>query len=186
MPRRTIAELEALLAAERAARESAEGARAEAQEQQTATAEVLRVIAASPADLQRVLDAICATAARLLNTENVGIMRGTAEGMRLAAGRGPAMAATQAAYRDQPLFPVRRGSINGRAFLDRRTQRVADVRELLDGEFPDARETSERFGMRSYLVVPLLRQGEAIGTLAAFRTEVLPFTEAQASLLETI
>src|SRR5262249_46602440 len=101
----------------------------EALEQQTATAEILRVISSSPTDLQPVLDAVAERAARLCNADDVNIHLVDGEMLRLTAKRG---AIPTAATR-----PIARTRHIGRAVVDRRTIHVHDMRSALD-EFPDA------------------------------------------------
>jgi hypothetical protein len=103
---------------------------AEAQEQQAATAEILRVIGASPTDVQPVFDAIASSAARLCETYDVFIRRLEGDGLRLVAHHGPLHASA--------LIPVMRGSVSGRAVLERRTVHVVDVQGAAD-EFPEGR-----------------------------------------------
>ena len=70
----------------------------------------------------------------------------------------------------------------GRAVLDGRTVHVADMQNEAN-EFPESTENARRTGFRTILVVPLMREGAAIGTINLRRTEVQPFTERQVALL---
>ena len=79
--------------------------------------------------------------------------------------------------------PVRRGSPSGRVFIDRKTLHVHDLAAELETEFPDSRAGQERFGQRTILGTPLLREGVALGVIGIRRTEVRPFTEKQIKLL---
>ena len=83
------------------------------------------------------------------------------------------------------VLPLRRTSIGGRAFLERRTIHVEDVLPLMESEYPDIREIQQRYGFRTVLNVPLLREGEALGVISLFRDEVRPFAPAEVSLLQT-
>jgi GAF domain-containing protein len=158
----------------------------EALEQQTALAEVLRVIASSPTDLPRVLDAICATAARLCGTTEA-IIQQPRDGFLVAvASYGEVVRSVLTAQErgEYAGAPLRTTSMSGRAFLERRTIRVSDVIAAGDGEFPDALPAHRLFGHRVQLSVPLLRGDEALGVLVVPRFEPTPFTDAEVALVE--
>ena len=150
--------------------------KAEAQEQQAATAEILRVIGASPTDVQPVFDAIASSAARLCSTYDVFIRRLEGNGLRLVAHYGPIPASA--------LIPVMRGSVSGRAVLERRTVHVVDVQGAAD-EFPEGATLGREFGVRTNLGVPLLREGVPLGAIVMRRTETKPFTDEEIALLQT-
>jgi signal transduction histidine kinase len=80
--------------------------------------------------------------------------------------------------------PIDRGWVTGRAFVDRAPVHVHDLRAAA-AEFPDGSERALRFGHRTTLGIPLLREDEAIGTLLIRRSEVRPFTDKQIALLTT-
>ena len=154
----------------------------EALEQQTATGEILRVIASSPTDLQPVMEAIAENAARVCGATLASIFRLTDGVLGLNAVYGPV-----------PTFPdgrggelrVDRGSVTGRAVVERRTIHIEDVAALPEEEFPETRAVQQRFGQRTTLATPLLREGQALGAILIRRTEVKPFTNKQIALLET-
>jgi adenylate cyclase len=152
---------------------------AEALERQAATAEVLRVIASAPTDIQAVLDAVAENASRLCDAEDVAILEQAENVFRVVAFRGSdrlkAFAGT----------PVSRGSVAGRAMLDRQTIHVQDISEEPDAEYPVSKAVREQFGHRTMLATPLLREGTPIGAIFVRRTEVRPFTEQQIALLAT-
>ena len=149
----------------------------EALEQQTATSEILRVIASSPTDLQPVLDAVAESAARLCGASDANIRLREGDGLRSVANSGslPVVA----------VFSVSRGSATGRAVVDRQTVHVQDFAAESEDDFPEGRPAVDRFGFRTVLATPLLREGVAIGAIAIRRTEVRPFTDKQIKLLET-
>src|SRR5262249_5662370 len=149
----------------------------ESLEQQTATSEILGVIASSPTDIQPVLDVIAENAARLCDATNAQIFRADDDFLRLAANYGNLPASEEA--------PVTRGAVLGRIFLDRKTLHVHDLAAEVETEFPEARVAQQRLGHRTILGTPLLREGVPIGVIGVRRMEVRPFTEKQIKLLET-
>src|SRR5262244_3574334 len=151
----------------------------EALEQQTATSENLGVIASSPTEIQPVLDAIAENAARICNANDATIRLAESDVLRLAAHRGPiaVFAATE--------LPIDRDWVTGRSLLDRQPIHIEDVQSVAAAEFPRTRATTEQEGTRTVLVVPLVREDTAIGTILIRRTEVRPFSDKQIALLKT-
>jgi signal transduction histidine kinase len=154
---------------------------ATALEHQAATGEILRVIAASRADVQPALDAVARLAARLCRAPYARVL--VVEGDVLLARAHYAEDASESI----PAVPVeiRRSTITGRAVVDRATVHVADVVPLLDAEFPDARENVRRIGARAVLAVPLLGDGEVSGGIFLWRREPELFSPEQVALVET-
>jgi signal transduction histidine kinase len=156
----------------------------EALEQQTATAEVLRVISSSPTDLQPVMDAVAENAARLCDASDAQIFRIEADVLVRVAGQGdvPIAPTPDLEALQQRIIP---GLVTGRAVLERRTVHVEDVAADVDHEYPDAKPLVMASGTRTILVTPLLREGVAIGAILIRRREVRPFSDKQIKLLET-
>jgi GAF domain-containing protein len=165
----------------------------EALEQQTATADVLRVIASAPTDAQAVLQSILDTAAQLCDAPGGTILQiRAADGLlapRVAHG------AQQAWYderyhggdasADSPGLTLTRDNPGGLALLERRTIHVPDMAEAVSWQFPESRRGQARDHWRTMVTVPLLGQESPIGVLVMMRYEVRPFTDQQIALLET-
>src|SRR5712691_12230659 len=149
----------------------------EALEQQTATAEILRVMSSSLAQLQPVLDAIAERAARLCDASNGTIILSDGEALRMEAHYGPL--AEQIGIK----LPIDRRSVSGRAFIEGHPLQVDDMSEAAD--FPLGRQNAARFGIRTFLAVPLVREAVPIGLITMQRTEVRPFSDKQIDLVKT-
>ena len=149
----------------------------EALEQQSATSEILRVVASSPTD-QSVLDAIATTAARLLDVPDAYIMRVEGQLLRAVARHGTsplwAIGTTRAINRDW---------VTGRAVVDRKTVHVRDL-QAAQSEFPEGAAYAKQYGHRTTLATPLLREGNPIGAFLIRRNHVKPFTNRQIELMQ--
>jgi signal transduction histidine kinase len=153
---------------------------AETLEQQTATSEILRVISTSPTDLQPVFETIAENALRLCDAAVSGVLRFDGALIHLAAYRNFSPAVRAIVPQDYPMAPTRR-RMSGRAILDRTVVHAPDV--LSDPDYPQ--EVARSTGWRSFLSVPMLREGQAIGAVTVVRTQPGPFSDRQIELLKT-
>jgi GAF domain-containing protein len=152
----------------------------ELRQHQAATAAILRVISASPTDVQPVFDAIAERAHRLCDGIFSGVFRFDGALLHIAAGRNWTPEARRDMERRYPMPPGRQ-QISGRAVLTRAVVHVPDLLE--DPEYP--RELALAGGWRSALSVPMLREGTPIGVINVIRAEVKPFSAKQIALLQT-
>ena len=156
----------------------------EAHQREAATAEVLKVISGSPTNVQPVFDAIVASAAELCEAGFSAVTRFDGELLHLVAVSNMSSGETEA-YRSLFPRPPTRGYVIGRAFIDGVPAHVADV--TIDPDYdPRTLQVLQRAApYRTYLGIPIIRHGVAIGSIGCGRREVKPFTTAQIALVKT-
>jgi len=151
-------------------------------EQQTATAEILRVISSSPTDVQPVFDTIATSARRLLGGVTATVMRLVGDEVHLGAFGTTSETGDEAL---KSLFPtsLKSAPVVAEAIRDRAPCFVTDTET--DLRVPSrVRETARARGYRSNLIVPMLREDVPIGVINVMRREPGPFTDDEIALLK--
>src|SRR5262249_52318825 len=156
----------------------------EALERQTATGEILGVIARSPTDVQPVFDAIAESAARLCEADFSGVSR-FKDGLLHLVATNNLSPKEAAAYRSIFPRPPARDFVTGRVFVDAQPVHLADV--LLEADYsPRVLEAVQSIiGYRAALGVPIFHDGRPIGVIVCNRREAKPFTATQIELVKT-
>src|SRR5262249_770046 len=153
----------------------------EALQQQAATSEVLSIIRRSPADAQPVFDAIVQSAARLCGAIFSAVFLWDGDRLRIAATKNFTPEATVQAHELERISRPDRSTVGGRAILECAIVHVPGV--LADPEY--SRELALAGGWRAVLAVPLLHEGNPVGSLTVSKAEPVPFSDRQIQLLNT-
>jgi signal transduction histidine kinase len=149
-------------------------------EQQTATADVLKIISRSTFDLQTVLLTLVESAARFCAADKATIVREKGGGFYNAEAFGYSREFMD--YIRSVPIKAERGTASGRALVEGRVVHIADVK--VDSEYTLV-EGQKLGDYRTALSVPMLREGVPIGVLTLTRSQVLPFTDKQIELVTT-
>jgi len=149
----------------------------ESLEQQTATAEILKVISSSPTDVTPVLEVVTQRAAQLCDAPDARLYLIDKDELRYVTGFGALDGA-------RPFVPLTEGNVTGRAVLTQSVVHVEDLAVAFD-EFPEAKVPQQLWGHRTTLAVPLLRENKAFGAVLLRRKVVRPFTAKQIELVKT-
>jgi signal transduction histidine kinase len=151
----------------------------ESLEQQTATAEILRVISQSPTDVQPVLDVVASAARRFCGATDALIT--------LREGNDTVVVAHDGLLDSSPgrRLAITPQNVTGRAMLEGRTLHIADVASTDAAEFPDLADRARKNKWRATVVAPMLREGGAVGTIMLRKPDPGPFSTRQIELLET-
>jgi GAF domain-containing protein len=145
---------------------------------QTGSANILKVIASSPTDINPVFQAIVETACELCDAYDAVLRLKSGDNLCFSAHHGPISTFTHER-------PINRDWSAGRAVIDKKPVLIADVLSPEGNEFPEAREIALQQKHRTVLSVPLLREGECLGVITLRRKEVHPFNDKQITLLQT-
>jgi GAF domain-containing protein len=145
---------------------------------QTGSSNILSVIASSPTDVGPVLKAIVESACELCEAVDALVLLKDGDNLHHGAHYGPIPYALEK-------WTINRNWVTGRSVIDKVPIHVLDVLSAEGDEFLDTRERARRTGTRTYLCVPLILDGEAVGAIVLRRTEVHPFSEKQIALLQT-
>ena len=156
----------------------------DALERQTAIGDVLEAMSSSAGNLADVFEAIVESAVRICGATNGGLFRIQGDTFQLAANAGTFLQEPlldEGTFRD-PLARPGRDSLTGRVLLERRTQRIDDIRTDIEYRIPPSKNAS---AIRSMVGVPIIRGDEILGVIVARRVEPRPFSPREVEILET-
>ena len=153
----------------------------ESLQQQTATADVLKVISRSPTDVQPVFDAIANNSVNLCGAGYCIVYNFDGEMISVVAHHNLDRVALDAVHQIWPMAPDARALI-GRTILEREVVQVADVAS--EPNYTFANTSQAPLGIRTFLGVPMLREGQPIGAIGLYRREVKPFSDRQIELVK--
>src|SRR5215472_9916551 len=150
-------------------------------ERQTATADILRVIASTPEDSKRALDTIAETASRMFDAANVNFRRLEGDILRVVGSAGPSVVRIRASLPDLPLEPTDPAV---RSLLDNKQIAFEDRRDSLPNERGEIARALRNLPVRSQAFTPLSRESKAIGVMIVSRSEVRAFDQDELELMK--
>jgi GAF domain-containing protein len=153
----------------------------ESLDRQTATADILRVIAGTPEDSKHALDTIAQTASRMFGVANVNLRRIEGDVLRVVSSAGPTIERLRKALPDIPLEPTDPAV---RCFLDNRQIPIDDRQAVLANERGVLATALRELPVRSQVFTPLSREGKAIGVMIVTRGEVQPFQQSDLDIMK--
>src|SRR5262245_11413690 len=160
---------------------------AEAREQQTATSEVLRIVSSSPGELEPVFEAMLANATRICEAKFGILYLRDGEAFRLAALYGAPPAFAEASWREPVVHPGPRTGFE-RVIQTKQPVHILDV--TVDPAYAERDPLRvplvEQAGARSFVIVPMLKDNELIGSIAIYRQEVRPFSKNQIEIVTNL
>ena len=154
-------------------------------QQQTATADVLKIISSSPGDLQPVFEAMLENATRICEATFGNLLLYEGDAFRLVAMHNAPPAYDESRRRNPLIHPHPRSGL-ARLVATRQVVHIGDIRVdqgYLEGA-PSTVEIADTAGARTGLLVPMLKDNELVGTIIIYRQEVRPFTEKQIGLVQ--
>ncbi|MBK7317147.1 GAF domain-containing protein [Candidatus Villigracilis affinis] len=150
-------------------------------EQQTATSEVLRAMSGIQPDLRTLLEIIAINVAKVCGADDAHIYRIEGDALKEWTHRGPIPGLEAGEF-----LPLNRDSLIGRSIIDQQIIHIHDAASEIDeADYPISAVLQKRWGYRTALATPLLRDGKPLGAIAIRRKEVQPFTEKQIELIKT-
>ncbi|TAJ42952.1 MAG: GAF domain-containing protein [Reyranella sp.] len=147
-------------------------------EQQTATADILRVISQSPSDVTPVLEAVAEAAVKFCGASDAQVALRDGDAWFVGTHQGP-VGAILGTRR-----PLTRATAPGRAIVDATMVHMPDLDSLDPAEFSEARQYGAQLGFKAVLAAPMLRDGAAVGAISLRRSTPGPFNDRQIALLE--
>jgi len=154
-------------------------------EQQTATADVLRVISSSPGELEPVFGAMLESATRICEAKFGSLFLREGDGLRAVALHGAPPAFAEERRRHPVIYPEPT-SLLGRTVATKQAGQIADIQDEADYAVPSGgtgAQLAKLGGARSAVVVPMVKEDEAVGAIVIYRQEVRPFSDKQVDLL---
>src|SRR5262245_5075548 len=160
----------------------------ESLQQQTATADVLKVISSSPGELEPVFNAMLENAVRICGAKFGNLYLSEGDGLRAVAFHGAPPAYVEERRRNPVIHPNSATTL-GRAMATKQPVQIADIQEY-EPDNIDAKSGTTGLklvklaGARTVLAVPMVKESELVGAVIIYRQEVLPFTDKQIELMQ--